>query len=273
MEPNEIQTRLAEAVEEVLETMCFTSVLASGEGAAPSDGDTAAPASRDGAVLAMAESADGGGLPASGEGAAEGRENAAEPADGLGASPVGGNVASGERAVSADENGGARGASPVGGNVARGERAVSADENGGARGASPVGGNGALPVGGERAVSTGENGGAPACTAELRFHGNPSGGFRVRVPWKLARVVGAGFLGREETEVSDSQAEEVVCELANMICGSVLSRLESKATFQITHPEPGRPERDAGFDGAGASRWFDLGDGILTVSLELQRTL
>jgi CheY-specific phosphatase CheX len=95
----------------------------------------------------------------------------------------------------------------------------------------------------------------------------------VSVPFKLARVVGAGFLGSEEMEVSDSQAEEVVCELANMICGSVLSRLESQETFRITHPELVPPERGAGFDGAGISRWFDLGDGILTVLLELQRTI
>jgi hypothetical protein len=194
MELNEIQMRLTEAVEEVLETMCFTSVLASGEGAAPPAGEGAAP------------SVDGDWATAAGE-------EAAVPA-------------------SAD---------------------VTAPTDG--------------------AVPADENGCGPACTAELLFQGNPSGGFRVSVPWKLARVVGAGFLGREEMEVSDSQAEEVVCELANMICGSVLSRLESKATFQITHPQPGRPERGARFEGGGASRWFDLGDGILTVSLELQRTL
>ena len=155
MEPIEIQTALAAAVEEVLETMCFTTVLASAEGAFPPEGD----------------------------------------------------------------------------------------------------------------------GGAPALTADLHFQGKPSGGFRVGVPMKLARVVGAGFLGREEIEVSDSQAEEVVCELANMICGTVLSRLESKATFQITHPELTPPEQGVSFEGAGAKRWFDLGDGILTVSLELQQTV
>ena len=32
MEPNEIQTALGAAVEEVLETMCFATVLASGDG-------------------------------------------------------------------------------------------------------------------------------------------------------------------------------------------------------------------------------------------------
>jgi hypothetical protein len=163
MEPNEIQIGLAAAVEEVLETMCFTSVLASGEGAVPASGDEGPPAEPD----------------------AEARP----------------------------------------------------------------------------------------CTAELRFEGNPSGGCRVSVPLKLARVVSAGFLGSEEMEVSDSQAEEVVCELANMICGSVLSRLESGEMFRITHPELAPPERGAGFEGAGVNRWFDLGDGILTVSLDLQRTI
>jgi len=155
MEPNEIQTALASAVEEVLETMCFAGVLASAEGNVPPDAD----------------------------------------------------------------------------------------------------------------------GSSPAITAALQFHGSQSGGFRVGLPMKLAHVVGAGFLGRDETELSDSQAGEVVCELANMICGSVLSRLESESTFQITHPDLTPSEPSAGFDGAGTCRWFDLGDGILTVSLELQQTI
>lgn len=125
---------------------------------------------------------------------------------------------------------------------------------------------------GEGAGPPEADGTLPAIAVVLQFHGSPSGGFRVSVPLKLARAVGVAFLGREETEVSDSQAEEVVCELANMICGSILSR-QSKATFQITHPEPAPPEQDVSFESAGARCWFDLGDGILTVSLELQQTL
>ncbi|MBI4874105.1 MAG: chemotaxis protein CheX [Acidobacteria bacterium] len=155
MQPNDIQTALVSAVEEVLGTMCFTSVLASAEGDAPPEGDA----------------------------------------------------------------------------------------------------------------------GAPDLTAELHFQGRPSGGFRVGVPRSLARVVGAGFLGREEIEVSDSQAEEVIRELANMICGSVLSRLESKTTIRISHPEPAPPERGVRVAGAAANRGFDLGDGILTVSMELQEAV
>jgi CheY-specific phosphatase CheX len=114
------------------------------------------------------------------------------------------------------------------------------------------------------------DGGAPEITVALRFHGNPSGGFRVSVPLKLARVVGAGFLGREEAEVTDSQVGEVVCELANMICGSVLSRLESETTFQITQPELTPTESGIGLEGVGTCRSFDLGDGVLIASLQLQ---
>ena len=106
--------------------------------------------------------------------------------------------------------------------------------------------------------------------SELSFKGCPSGGFSVIVPDKLARALGAGFLGREEAEVSASQAGEVVCELANMICGSVLSRLESAATFQISHPELAPPEHRKNFETASANRWFDLGGGVLTVSLHLR---
>jgi len=138
----------------------------------------------------------------------------------------------------------------------------------------------------------------PAITAGLSFQGSPSGTFRVGVPPKLARVLAAGFFGREETEVSDEQGAEVVCELANMICGSVLSRLESEETFHISHPEllgeadlqplggaglqPAQadetlcpaPDPNRTFphsQGLSASHWFDLGDGVLTATLELQQ--
>jgi CheY-specific phosphatase CheX len=113
--------------------------------------------------------------------------------------------------------------------------------------------------------------GTPDITAAIKFEGNPSGRFRVSVPTKLARVLGASFLGREEEEVTDSQAGEVVSELANMICGSVLSRLEREAIFQIGHPELSPPESGAGPQSADGCRQFDLGDGVLTATLQLRR--
>jgi CheY-specific phosphatase CheX len=116
--------------------------------------------------------------------------------------------------------------------------------------------------------------GARAVTAQLSFQGSPSGAFRVSVPSNLARVVAASFLGWEELEVSDSQAGEMVCELANMVCGAVLSRLESGSAFHLFHPELTDREAAVNPESAGVARWFDLGEGmILTASLELQSGL
>jgi CheY-specific phosphatase CheX len=120
----------------------------------------------------------------------------------------------------------------------------------------------------EKAIAAGEA--EAAFTAELHFEGNATGGFRLAIPVKLARLVGSCFLGRDEAEISDCQAGEVVCELANMICGSVLSRMDSKAIFHITHPEVTVSEAAAGFDATACRRWFDLGDGVLITSVQLQ---
>jgi CheY-specific phosphatase CheX len=62
-------------------------------------------------------------------------------------------------------------------------------------------------------------------TAELSFQGDLAGRVLISVSSNLARVIAASFLGSEEDDVSDSQTCEVICELANMICGSALSRL------------------------------------------------
>jgi CheY-specific phosphatase CheX len=74
-------------------------------------------------------------------------------------------------------------------------------------------------------------------SAELIFNGEPSGRFGVRVPSPTGRLIAANFLGKEEEAVSGTEIEQVICELTNMICGSVLSRIEAGARFQLLHPE------------------------------------
>lgn len=73
--------------------------------------------------------------------------------------------------------------------------------------------------------------------AELTFHGSPSGRFGVRVPSTTARLIAASFLGLDESELEGRQVADVVCELTNMFCGSVLSRVEAGARFELMHPE------------------------------------
>jgi CheY-specific phosphatase CheX len=72
--------------------------------------------------------------------------------------------------------------------------------------------------------------------AQLTFEGDPSGSLTLSVAAGAARSVAADFLGEDEPALSEQQIGDVVCELANMICGSVLSRVESTATFQLASP-------------------------------------
>ncbi|MCC6362017.1 MAG: chemotaxis protein CheX [Bryobacterales bacterium] len=114
--------------------------------------------------------------------------------------------------------------------------------------------------------------GEATITAHVPFEGKPSGEFSLNVPESLALSLAARFLGQDEWEVSANQAEEVACELANMICGSVLSNLCADATFHMTHPH--LTKGDGGTDCGGAvCRWFDLGDGSLTACLTLREAI
>src|SRR5258708_22235218 len=85
----------------------------------------------------------------------------------------------------------------------------------------------------------------PAVTAHVTFEGDPPGWLTLRVAAVAARSVAADFLGEEGPEISEQQIGEVVCELANIICGSVLPPVGSKATFRAATPllVPSREER------------------------------
>lgn len=111
--------------------------------------------------------------------------------------------------------------------------------------------------------------GGPWISAALSFRGNPSGRFGVDVRLDTGRRIAASFLGQEEDALTETQAGEVVCELANMICGSVLSRLERESRFELSQPKIGlagasRP------DTPGARRVVELEEGPLAIWLELE---
>lgn len=91
---------------------------------------------------------------------------------------------------------------------------------------------------------------AQAISAKLAFHGLTSGEFGVRMPLPTARSVARNFLGFDE--VSDSQMAEVVCELSNMLCGSVLSRVDGHGLYALAHPEVDPDNR----------RWQDCKDAV-----------
>jgi CheY-specific phosphatase CheX len=116
--------------------------------------------------------------------------------------------------------------------------------------------------------------GAAVLEACVGFHGRPSGGLCVCLSAVSARILAAGFLGEDEESLTDSQPGEVVCELANMLCGSLVSKLESEESFDLTSPELAAA---GSFAGAGseavpaARQSFELENGILTVTLYLEK--
>ena len=110
----------------------------------------------------------------------------------------------------------------------------------------------------------------PGLQAMLTFEGAPPGWFALRVTNAAARSISADFLGVEESEVSGQQVEAVICELANMICGSVLSSIESTATFRL-----GPPRIVPAVDGADRSPEITLhsvriASGVLTAVLAME---
>jgi CheY-specific phosphatase CheX len=111
---------------------------------------------------------------------------------------------------------------------------------------------------------------AETVTVDLSFEGDPPGRFRMRISRPAANTVAADFLGEDAGSLTDRQSTEVTLELANMICGAVLSRIESSASFRL-----GTPQIAAGDTGkqrpAEETRYtVDTGSGALTVAIQME---
>lgn len=107
--------------------------------------------------------------------------------------------------------------------------------------------------------------------ARVSFRGDPGGTLFLSVSAQAARMLAADFLGEDAETLADSSRGQVVCELANMICGRLLSQLESRATFQLETPELVAPARGDEHVSTPASvqQSFQLESGILSVTLHL----
>ncbi|HWD00320.1 MAG TPA: chemotaxis protein CheX [Candidatus Sulfopaludibacter sp.] len=109
--------------------------------------------------------------------------------------------------------------------------------------------------------------------ARVAFRGRLSGTLGVCLSESSSRLLAAGFLGEDEESLTDAQPGQVVCELANMLCGSLVSKLESEESFDLASPEllPCGNETVAGSGASPVARQsFELEGGILTVTLHLE---
>ncbi len=106
-------------------------------------------------------------------------------------------------------------------------------------------------------------------SANLSFQGTPSGVLTVTVAEPAIRALAANFLASEEDEpLPTAQLECVVCELVNMICGSLLSHVKTEDHFRLSSPQL-LPEIVIRPDGL-PTQSLDLGEGAIEMWLLLE---
>ena len=111
--------------------------------------------------------------------------------------------------------------------------------------------------------------------ASLSFQGAPPGRFGILVSAPAARRMAANFLGSdEEARLPPAQVSGIVGELANMICGAMLSELESDANFDISEPATayaGASEPGPDFlSGSPVAVRFELPGGAMVLSFAFE---
>ena len=111
---------------------------------------------------------------------------------------------------------------------------------------------------------------AETVAVQITFDGDPPGCFQMRLARPAATAIAADFLGEDTESLTGQQSTEVALELANMICGAVLSRIESSATFRLGAPQI--VADDTGKDGpADYTRYtVETGSGTLTVAIQME---
>ena len=111
---------------------------------------------------------------------------------------------------------------------------------------------------------------AEAVTVQVNFEGDPAGSFQMRLARPAANAIAADFLGEDLESLTDRQSTDVTLELANMICGAVLSRIESRAAFRLGSPavvEDGIVQRKSGEE---TRCTLETGSGALTVAIQME---
>jgi CheY-specific phosphatase CheX len=107
--------------------------------------------------------------------------------------------------------------------------------------------------------------------ARVLFGGQRPGEFRLAISPRAAREIAASFLGLEdERQIGEEQVRDVVCEVANMVCGSALSRLAPDLAVELKPPRLAEPGA-AGNPCWQTIRTFDLGDGSLTAAIRFEQ--
>jgi CheY-specific phosphatase CheX len=74
----------------------------------------------------------------------------------------------------------------------------------------------------------------PAVKATVRFEGPADGQLSIGMESHTAAALASSFLGRDLQDITPADSSEVASELANMICGAILSRCASSRRFRLS---------------------------------------
>src|SRR5579864_7390727 len=103
-----------------------------------------------------------------------------------------------------------------------------------------------------------------AASVRLPFEGSHCGEFLLSVSPQVARSIAPAFLAVEPEEVTEGQSSQVLLELANILCGSVLSRFWPDSDLALGEPELIQAAEPIG---GSLHECFLLPEGMISVSL------
>ncbi|HTW65267.1 MAG TPA: chemotaxis protein CheX [Bryobacteraceae bacterium] len=103
--------------------------------------------------------------------------------------------------------------------------------------------------------------------AQIRFDGSHSGEMVLGVSAEAAEPIAASFLGLDPMELTDAQRGQVLQELANILCGAMVSHLWPESKLALASPElTGWQEW---LSQGVLHRCFALPEGMLAISIRL----
>jgi hypothetical protein len=109
----------------------------------------------------------------------------------------------------------------------------------------------------------------PYWSAGVSFRGSRSGALDVAAPESTATALAAAFLGESPESVPDGTVPTVIGELANVLCGVVLGRVEEGGQFVIAPPRVSRLDAAAFAPQLQVRHVFELEEGTLSVGLTI----
>jgi CheY-specific phosphatase CheX len=115
----------------------------------------------------------------------------------------------------------------------------------------------------------GTEGDGPYVSAGVSFKGSRNGVLDVAAQESTATALAASFLGEAAESVPVEQIPTVIGELANVLCGVVLGRVEEGGQFVIAPPQVSRLDLANLARNLEVRRVFELEEGTLSVGLTI----